>query len=783
MAVRVGMRMALREPISTLTIIGVLTIGIGLTTTAFGIVDGVLFRKLPYKAPDRLVCLTVGGLPLRSAQWPTEALEVLGRIQSFSQVGVLRPRLFNLTASGDPHRMRGAEASADLFKVVGVKPLRGSLSSLGQGRDDVAVISYRLWLRRFGGEDSVLHQVIRIDGRPRRIVAVMPPSFDFYNFSEIWIPLASSSTEAAPSDLVSVFARLNPGSTLRDAQNEMDVASGTLRERALVDEGTPILVRRLEDERETAGLGPMSVFFLVCSIGVFLVVCANLMNMFLARLVHRRREIALRFALGGGRGRLISQLIIENLAVVVLSASLAAAAACWALYAILPVAPTIPAWMDLSPNWRVLLCSAVLVSLVLALAGVIPTFRVSSQNLQGELKEGGSQGSCGIRSSRWQRIFAGVQMTLATILLVGSTFVLRSTGAMREFVLDSPQHDVTEATVSFDGGSNAYRDEFYNNLMQRVTEHPAVQSVASEWGLELDRPLGGMLSSGTGRAIPLGAIEAKAVGDSFFSAMGLRLESGRSFTAEEAKGAPPVAIVNRQLSRMLWPKESALGKRLTWPTLDEELTVVGVLENERALRTRGFSILTSPGPILYFSGPQIGSKITRILVRSNGAEDEVAKFIRESVRDLNPDLPTDVVPATSDTLVKLYLWLGRILGGLGIASTAVALLGVYGLVSFQAKQREQEMGIRSALGADLGQLRRLVLRQTLRIALPGVLAGSLLAAFVSWALSRALFGVAPLSPTVYLAVAGVLLIMNLAAAYYPALRASRSNPVDCLRSA
>lgn len=783
MAFRVGVRAALRQPFNTITVVAFLALGISLTTTVFSIVHGVLFRPLPYESPERLVCLTPGRVSFRAANWNPAVQPALESVASFEQVEPLRPSIFSVSGATSAETIRGAQAPPGLFELLGVGPLLGSVYSAQDPPQEVAVIAYSFWQSHFGGSESVIGQTIRVDGQPRSIVAVMPQSFDFYRLVELWVPFTQSDIQDA-SGPVSIFARLAADASIQRARSEVQTLAAPLQRLDLLEEGQEIQVRPLDEERGANGVGPMAVFLLICSVGVFLVVCANLVNLYLARLVHRRQEIALRFALGGGRARFGLQLIFENLPVMLVSTFLAVSATYWTIHFVSSLAtPTLPAWMEFRLSWPVLVFSAALVFFVLLLASIVPAARLSSPNLQQELKESGLQVSGGVRVSRWQGACAGIQMALAMILLVVSSLILRSSNRMRNFVAELPGNTVIEGQAFFTDSDRDYRNEYYESLRQRSEAHPAVKRVAGEWRIDLELSSGALLEAVAGRTIRAGAVDVQAVDKEFFDALGMRLAEGRGIDSQDAEGTPRVAVVNRKLGEMLWPREpSVLGRRFKLG--EEDFTVVGVLENQQRLRTRRFSVLTAPQPALYLSGPQVGSEVSGIYVqlRSEDAKSEVIQHMTQLSRSMDADLPLEFFPAQEGLLAQIYSWLGRILGGLGMVSTLVALLGVYALISFQAQRREKEIGIRSALGASRRQIRRLVLRHTLRMVLPGIIAGGVIAGFFSTLMSEALFGVSPLALWLYAGVAALLAGLSLVAALYPAVRASRVDPADFLRA-
>ncbi|HEU4628503.1 MAG TPA: ABC transporter permease [Gemmatimonadaceae bacterium] len=798
---RYAARKLRQQPAFTLAVVLVLGLGIGAATAMFSAVDALLLRPLPFQHDGRLVVLHGVDNTTREFAGERQGMPYLPDVRAmrdvFSHVAAVAPGALNLTDPDAPARLRVALATPDLFATLGVRPALGRAFTPEEGTPDgplAAILSDGLWRRYYGGDTAVLGRDLRLNGRPYRIVGVMPRGFGFPEETEVWVPMPVPMTlarwDAFRGWMPSIFvARLAPGVT--SAQADAKLTSLIRRFQSPERRAEPrerAAVRPLRDvlvgDRRTALLVLMGATALV-----LLVACANVTNLLLSRAAARREEMALRAALGSGRLRLVRQLLVESTLLAVAGALLGvvlAHASLGALRALTPeaLAGTVAPRVD----GRVLLFSLTAALVTGVGFGLWPAIGASRANANQVIKGGNAGGATAREGARARRVFVVAELALALMLAVGAGLMLRSLQTL--LASDSGVEAESVATLELTLPRTMYetpaaRQQFFEQVMHRLRATPGVQSAA--WVNEL--PLRGKSSisisvqpEGRPPQDPRDMIMAQLLYASadYFETLGISVLRGRGFTIPVDSTRPEV-IINETLARQLWPGENPIGQRLSsiYPDGRPGPTVVAIVGDVKAV-----SLESDAQGQMYYpiddSPPSNGA----ILVRGTLEPRVLAARLHDAVRAVNPAQAvynvrpmTEVIagaiaPRRANTLL---------ITAFGLVAVALAAVGVYGVIAYGITRRTREIGIRMALGARSGDVLALVLREGVALALLGVAIG--LAG--AWALRRViaslLYGIAPSDPVTFVGAALALLVIALAATLLPARQALRVDPARTIR--
>ena len=798
---RYALRTLARSPGFAAAAIGTLALGIGANTAIFSVLHAVLWKPMPYAHPSELVRITgtyegQGVVVRQTNVSPLDALDWRAQCRSFSGIAVFTTGSIALTGSGEPLRLRNGVASANLLSVLGVRPVVGrdfSPEEETEGRHRVALLAHGFWQRHFGGDPGVVGRTITLAGDPYLVVGVLPASFRGPVSAagmepDLWRPFVFPKDPGARGGhYLMAFARRASGVSIGEAQKEMDVVAAQLRrEFPKTNTGWSI---QIEDLHGAAARESRSTLLtLEAAVGsVLAIACANIAGLLLCRAAARRREMAIRRALGAGTSRLVRQLLAESLVISAAAALLGWLLALWARDAIAPLgAASFSEASAFEP--AVIGFTAVLALLTAVAFGLAPAFFAAAPDPQATLKEG--PGSSAPPAVRARQLLVAGEVAVAVMLLTAAGLFARS---LKFLLAEEPGFQaagVATFSLSLPPGRYAKPEslvEFHRQLASRLAALPGVRAVGAINNL----PLAGGYSCDTFAladrpAPPEGSepcAESRVVGGDYFAAMKVPLKEGRFFMREDTSTAPRVAIVNETFARLWWPGRSAVGQRVRWGDWHEDrdwLTVVGIVGD-----VRHFGLGEPVRPEIDTPYEQTPSKGMGVVVRVDRAPSAVAPAARSVVAALDKDLPL-YDARTMDEWVGRSVTRPRQRAGLtGIfagAALLLAALGVFGTVAFSVVSRTREIGIRMALGAGRGQILSRVLGQGLRPVVAGAAVGLAAAAAGAKLLSGLLYRVPATDPLVFAAVPAALLAVAAVAAYLPARRAAAVDPMVALRT-
>jgi len=790
---RVGIRTLIKQPTFTVAAVLTLALGIGATTAMFSIVYGVLLRPLPFGEPDRLVRVWTHwkNADGRGAVSAGNARDWRAQNHVFEDVALVKNnQSFNFTVNGEPERLLGVRAWASLFPILRAQPLIGRAFTEQEneiGHENVAVLSHQLWVRRFGSDASIVGKTIVLNGVSTTVIGVMKPDFRYPNrVAELWTPLTVPADEYNHRSWgsYSAVARLKPGITLDQARADLHVVSAQLaRQYAANKEIEAGITPLLED---MVGQLERPLFVLLGAVGAMLLIgCANLTNLLLARGLSRRREIAVRTALGASRGRLVEQSITELVPLLALGGAAGLLTATWVLHALVPVLPAdLPRTEGIGINLPVLGFSTLVVMVIALLVGVWPAVDAARSGVSAGLTEL-SRGSTGSRRrGRVRDALVIAQIAATLLLLVGATVLARSFLAVRAVRPGFNPEGVLSVKVAIPESKypgDAQIVAFYTSVLDRVQALPGVIAV----GVVNRLPLGGD-DQNAGLQIEDAAPDARwpnvltrTVSPGYFRALEIPMREGRSFSRFDGSDAPRVAIIDERLARAVWPGKSPIGRRVreggdVWATV---VGVVGHIQHE--------GLDDDSDPQVYWNYTQRVQDRLALVVRTRGNPASLSRAVAAAVRDVDPEQAIYDV-RTLDAVVDRSLgqrWLQTILlVTFAGAALLLASVGAYGVIAYGVGQRTREFGVRMALGAGRRNVMVMVLRRGATLFTLGALTGLVLAWATVRVLSTLVYAVAPHDVISFVLATLVLFIVSMVACYVPALRASRVEPSVALRS-
>jgi putative ABC transport system permease protein len=801
---RYGARMLIKSPGFTFVAALTLALGIGANTAIFGVIEAVLLRPLPYRNSERL-CILWKSVPARNIEWDWTSYPTFRdwreQSRSFEDMAViLRSEASEVVLQFDagPEMIKGSKVSGNFFEMMGVRPLLGRSFSEEESRrgDDVAVLSYGFWQRRFGGDGAALGRSLKLDDRSVTVIGVMPPDFQFPDKdAQLWLLISADHRWAQfqqirLADAFSALARLKPGVSIEEARADMNAVAGRLaKQYPATDANLGIRVTPLFDQ--IAGTQLRRALWILggAVLCVLLIACSNIASLLVARGAARRKELAVRAALGAGRLRLLRQLATENILLSLLGGIIGLLFAHWALRALLALVPEdLPRADGVAINGMALAFAFTLCLLTGVVFGLLPAFQITRGNLRASLNESGRSASAGAGVRRARGLLVAAQFTLAIVLLTGAGLMIRSF-----MMLDAvnPGFDTSHLLTMFvELPEPRYLDEarsraFFEEAIQKIEQLPGVAGAAVGEGAS---------DTLTGRFANVNIViegqpaiqdpqryGAFRASDGYFRVMGIPLRQGRLFSAEDRPGGPEVAVINETMARRYWPSENPVGKRFksVLPGTDAPwITVIGVVGDVVTNRDgRAY-------PWYYQTMRQVSFLREPMVVRTQTPPLELAATVRRVIRSIDSTVPDFEIRTVEQALAELdrtRKFQTQLIGAFAVTALLLSALGLYGLMSYLVAQRSKEIGIRVALGAQRRDVLKLVIGQGMAVALAGVSLGLAAALAVTQLMRSLLFGVTATDPATFAGVATLLAMVALAACYAPARRATKVDPTVALR--
>ncbi len=804
---RHGLRNLASRPGFAIAAVLALGLGLGANTAIFSVVDAVVLSPLPYEKPERLVMLWETNAPQgldHERVSPVNFLDYRDQKPVFEDIAAWWHPEVNLTDElGEPIRVNTIEASRNLFQVVGVAPAAGR-SFTTQGPDlhhpeAEVVISDAFWARRYGRDPALLGRTLQLNGRPFTVVGVMPPGYHFPGDTDIWQGLGwNLANHSRFAHFMESVARLAPGVTLGRAGAELAALSGRLATEH-ADSNKDWVAKAVSLQAEVVGDFRPRLLTLLVAVGLLLLLaCANVANLLLARASTRDREVALRSALGAGRGRLLRQFLTESLLLASAGAALGLGLAWAAVRAFAMASPIdVPRLAEVAIDGRVLLFCLGATLLTALLFGVAPALQMSTPSMHAGLKEGGRGTGVGPGRRVVRAGLVVLEVAVAVVLLVGAGLLGRSFLALLGEKPGFEPAGVVTANVQLPGttyGEWTKVAQFSTEIVDRLAAHPQIESAGGTGFLPLEA--GWRFSYTLPDQPPPEAGEAPeaqivTATHGYFETLGIPLVAGRTFNRFDTKDTPGVMVVNRAMARRAWPNEEAVGKRLVSSARgvgplarsllqSQEYEVVGVVGD-----VKNNSLTGEVEPTTYVVATQFPYRTLNVVVRGEGGASRLGGVLREEVRRLDPQLALSDV-RTGEQILSGSTASSRfsmvLMGAFAALALLLAAVGIYGVLSYTVAQRRGEIGVRLALGAPPAGVRRLVVAEGMALAGAGAVLGCAAAFGLARFMASLLFGIQVADLPTYGSVAVLILAVSLAACYLPARRASAVDPLEALRA-
>jgi putative ABC transport system permease protein len=782
------------------TVIAALTLALGIGTTAalFSIVDAVLLRPLPFRDADRLVrliSLRPNGDP-GGISYP-DFLDWRARSRAFDGMAVYSPQNFALREADGINQIPGAVVSADLFEMLGASPQLGRTfrsSEYAPGQPIAIVLSDRLWRERFGADPGIVERAIELDHKPAIVVGVMPPGFEFPIASaraELWSTIAVGDGSLASQrgvHYLSGIGRLAPRVSVEQAQAELSTIVGALNAQYPENDPRGVLVRP-ELAELVADVRSEWLMLFGGAGSLLLIACGNVVNMLLARATSRRRELAVRFALGAGRQRILRQLLTEHGLLGTLGCALGLVIAYWCIALLKDVAPpTVPRLEQAGLNVGVLLFAVGISFVAVIIFGVTPALHASSLDVARAANLAG-RGRHDEAGGRIRRALVIAQVAVAMVLLIGGMLLIRTLARLQSADLGfSAAHTVTFRLDLPEDYPVARERTFYETLLEGLRALPGVSAASATFAVPLSGRAFGTSVEIEGRPLASGVHDQSnfnIVEPELFNTIGVRLLAGRDFTPHDTLNGPPVAIVNDTFARRFFAGADAVGRHIT-PGIgngyekEPVREIVGVVHD-----VPGASVRVAPEPEIYVPAaqcPSIGNTI--VVVRTGFDAQELARHAKQLVVSLDPSISVSRIRTLEQYVASTIVqprFTSFLLGLFAALSSTLAALGLYGLTSYAVAERTQEIGVRLALGAARRGVLTLILRQGAAIAVVGIGVGLAGALVTTASMTSLLYGVGPRDPITFAGVSCLLFVVALAACAIPAVRAMRVDPIVALR--
>jgi putative ABC transport system permease protein len=791
--IRYGIRSLLKRPGFTAVALVALALGIGANTAIFSLVNAVLLRPLPFAQPDRLVWMwgNIKNGGNRASVSPLDFLDYRQQNTTFEQfaAAISVPVPLNLTNSGEPERLTAAAVTGNYFQALGVQPVLGRtflIENEKPGSEQVTVLGYGLWQKRFGGDPAIINKTITLDGKSCAVLGVMPKDFSFPASAELWVPInfdISPGMKQRKAHFMRPIGRLKAGITMAQAQTDTDAIARRLEEQYPEDKGWNLRLVSLREQ--LVGNTRPTLFILFGAVGfVLLIACANVANLLLVRAAGRQKEIAVRTALGAGRWRIVRQMITESVLLALVGGALGTLLALWGVELLVALSEgAIPSTAHVSIDGTVLGFTLLVSLFTGVLFGLAPALRTMKLNLSESLKEGGRSGSEGAHRNRTRSVLVVLESAVAVVLLIGAGLLVRSLLRLQDV---SPGFDAQNVlTMRVDLPREKYSApeksaSFFSELESRLSGLPGMENV----GLVTELPLSGqpndMPYTVEGRP-PVSSDQAfdddfRRVNTKYFAAMRIPFLRGRNFTEQEVSHGDKVVIISELLARQVFPNEEPLGKRLIMMSGKDPFEIIGIVGD---IRHRALE--SDPRAAMYMPAYE---RSMNVVLRSKADPASLTAAVRNEVQHIDPNQPIAAVRTMEqwlETSVAAPRYRTTLLGLFAVVALLLASTGIYGVMSYSVSQRTHEIGVRMALGARRLDVLKLVVRQGMMLVLLGVALGLVGAFALTRLMSTLLFGVTAKDPFTFVAVSALLTFVAFVACYLPARRATTVDPLVALR--
>ena len=817
--IRFGARSLVKRTGFSVVAIITLALGIGACTAVFSIVDGVLLRPLPYPNADRMVRLReVSPKGAEMAFAEPNFLDVRSRTRTLDAVAQYGGQLSTITGGAEPVRALAFAVSADFFRVLGTQPIAGrtfTASDSTAGAAPVAVVSYGFWHRLLGGAPDLSQKVLTISDKNFTVIGVMPQGFAFPQRAEVWVPRELFPAQISRSaHNWSVIASLRPSATLEKARAEVSAIGQQLKQEYVKDMDAVSFTLFSQQEYMVRDARRGLIIISVAVAFLLAVAFANAVNLLLAQTSTRRREFAVRAALGASRLRLARQFIVENLLLTIVAGGLGVLFSFWGLDLLIGLnQESLPRTTEIGVDVRALAFTFGLSILLAVGLGLVPVLRFSATDLESELKEGGRIKS-GRKGQRARGLLVASQMALTLILLVGAGLLVKSfyrlvqidpgfrTESALNLDLSLPDRPLNEKEyqqfmqsyrklldqgVAPDDARAVSSEEerqrlFHRQLLEKINQLPGVIAAGSINAL----PLAADAGSGTflidNNPAKTGNAEYRVATSRYFAAMGIPILRGRTFDDSDLPNRPHVAVISQTMAQKYWPNEDPIGQRIQFGNMDGDLHLLHIVGVVGDVREESVDVV--PDPTVYgFALQRPASSSVSVVIRTQVDPATLAPVLRETVRSLDPSLPMSFrtlnqVFSSSLDQRRFSLVIFSVFAGVALL---LAMMGIYGVTTYAVTQRTQEIGIRLALGAQVKDILRLVLQQGMLLVVIGEVIGLAGALALTRLMRGLLFGVTPTDSLTFVIVVGVLTVVALLACYVPARRATKVDPLVALR--
>ncbi len=775
-----------------------LALGIAANVFVYSPVNAIMIRPLPYKEPDRLMHVNTWRTTeprLTWANWSYSDYKDVGTLNgTFSEVGLYRTRDWNVGGIAEPERISGARVTASLFPMLGLQPAFGRFFRPDEDLDGkVVVLSHGLWQRKFGGDSSIVGSAVTVDGAPYSVVGVMEEKVRFPEVEDIWLPLEPPATwrDDRGFRAYQMTARLAAGVSMESANERIAAFMANVSERF------PDTNRNMSawmwplSEDVASEVRPIFLTMVGAVVFVLLIACSNVANLLLARGSTRQRELAVRFSMGATRSRIVRQMLTESALLAIIGGVLGVLGGVWGteLFLNLALPDNVPFWMNFSIDSTVLVLTLIATVSSGLVFGIVPALQLSRPELSNTLKEsGGRGGSASRRIGRVRSTLVVVQLAMSLVLLAGATLMMKSFLNSRTADLGFQPDGVLTSELALVGeryATDSARLQSRRTLLGELQAIPQVENAAAVGWIPVGSCCTTISYVPEGKTYQEGEVPSalyNGVTSEYFATMKRPLLSGRAFNSGDLAGTQKVVIVNESFAQREWPGVSAVGRRITFDGSSDPFTIVGIVAN---VVPRKLGDVFERQHQVYVPLEQTGWTSFGIVMRTSGDPSALVSALREVVRRFDPDLPVARI-ATMNQVISDRMFEGRVYGTMftvfGVAALLLATIGLYGVMSYVASQRTQEVGVRLALGAQKRDVISLLVGSGARLVILGLGIGLPLAIGLAQLLRGSLYGVSPTDPATFVAIPVVLSLVALVASFVPARRATRVDPVVALRS-